>query len=122
LSVVDYFDALTSDRPYHKAMPQDDALALLRQEAGRALDPAIVRLFIDMLPGMRDRSQQLEAEPARRLSVQPASDRGVPAAGFQPERTPLLPPASSGTVFDDIAHAHREIYALYEIAQTMGTS
>ena len=25
-------------------------------------------------------------------------------------------------MFEDIAHAHREIYALYEIAQTMGTS
>ena len=25
-------------------------------------------------------------------------------------------------MFDDIALAHREIYALYEIAQTMGTS
>ena len=30
-------------------------------------------------------------------------------------------PARS-SVFDDIALAHREIYALYEIAQTMGTS
>ena len=29
LSVVDYFDALTSDRPYHKAMTRDAALALL---------------------------------------------------------------------------------------------
>jgi diguanylate cyclase (GGDEF)-like protein len=32
-----------------------------------------------------------------------------------------LDPARS-SVFDDIAHAHREMYALYEIAQTMGTS
>ena len=30
--------------------------------------------------------------------------------------------AKGTTVFEDIAHAHREIYALYEIAQTMGTS
>ena len=45
----------------------------------------------------------------------PLSDRGRPAAGFQPE-------SKVTTVFEDIAHAHREIYALYEIAQTMGTS
>ena len=43
LSVVDYFDALTSDRPYHKAMTHEAALPLLQQEAGRALDPAVVR-------------------------------------------------------------------------------
>src|SRR6185295_19402944 len=29
---------------------------------------------------------------------------------------------SKASVFDDIALAHREIYALYQIAQTMGTS
>ena len=39
LSVVDYFDALTSERPYHKAMTHEAALLLLQQEAGRALDP-----------------------------------------------------------------------------------
>ncbi len=122
LSVVDYFDALTSDRPYHKAMSQENALTLLQQEAGRALDPTVVRLFIQKLPAMLEQTALLEATPSRRLSLETVSDRGVPAAGFQPERAPLLPPSASGSVFDDIAHAHREIYALYEIAQTMGTS
>src|SRR5690606_37931059 len=32
LTVVDYFDALTSDRPYHKAMTEEAALGLLQQE------------------------------------------------------------------------------------------
>ena len=40
---------------------------------------------------------------------------GRPATGLTPE------PAKKN-VFDDIALAHREIYALYEIAQAMGTS
>jgi hypothetical protein len=35
--VVEYFDALTSDRPYHKAMTHDAAITLLKSEAGRAL-------------------------------------------------------------------------------------
>jgi diguanylate cyclase (GGDEF)-like protein len=43
------------------------------------------------------------------------SEKGRPAVG-------LLPEPSNKTVFDDIALAHREIYALYEIAQAMGTS
>src|SRR5438094_7821469 len=50
LAVVDYFDALTSERPYHKAMTSEGAIGLLRQEAGKALDPAIVEKFIELLP------------------------------------------------------------------------
>src|SRR5215203_579845 len=52
LSVVDHFDATTSDRPYHRAMTSDAAILLLQQEAGRALDPRIVDLFIQHLPSM----------------------------------------------------------------------
>ena len=117
LTVVDYFDALTSDRPYHKAMTHEAALLLLQQEAGRALDPRVVDLFMERLPDMAREAQALEAAPGRRLSLEPTSDPGRPAAGFQPEGA-----LRSNTVFDDIALAHREIYALYEIAQTMGTS
>jgi diguanylate cyclase (GGDEF)-like protein/putative nucleotidyltransferase with HDIG domain len=116
LSVVDYFDALTSDRPYHRAMTHDAALGLLQQEAGKALDPTIVQLFIRMLPQLSHEVERLEVAPGRRLSLESDSQRGKPAVGFQPESS------KATTVFEDIAHAHREIYALYEIAQTMGTS
>src|SRR4051812_2096915 len=37
LCLVDYFDALTSERPYHQAMSYEAALALVEQEAGKAL-------------------------------------------------------------------------------------
>jgi diguanylate cyclase (GGDEF)-like protein/putative nucleotidyltransferase with HDIG domain len=116
LSVVDYYDALTSDRPYHKAMTHEAALALLQQEAGRALDPAVVQIFVKMAAEMEAAAGTIETATPRRLSLEPTSERGRPAVGFQPEGT------KSSTVFEDIALAHREIYALYEIAQTMGTS
>jgi diguanylate cyclase (GGDEF)-like protein/putative nucleotidyltransferase with HDIG domain len=116
LSVVDYFDALTSDRPYHKAMTYEAAMALLDQESGKALDPSVVSMFVRMLPDLAAEAERLENAPGRRLSLDAMSDRGRPAVGFQPESPKFT------TVFEDIAHAHREIYALYEIAQTMGTS
>lgn len=49
-AIVDIFDALTSDRPYKKAWSVDDALALLSKEAGHALDPRLVELFLDIRP------------------------------------------------------------------------
>jgi diguanylate cyclase (GGDEF)-like protein/putative nucleotidyltransferase with HDIG domain len=116
LSVVDYYDALTSDRPYHKAMTPEAALALLQQEMGRALDPAVVQMFVKMAAEMEAAAQTIETSTPRRLSLEPTNERGRPAVGFQPEA------AKGSTVFEDIALAHREIYALYEIAQTMGTS
>jgi diguanylate cyclase (GGDEF)-like protein/putative nucleotidyltransferase with HDIG domain len=116
LTVVDYFDALTSDRPYHRAMDHEAALSLLEQEAGKALDPTVVTLFISQLPVLAEEADRLEQAPARRLTLEPTSELGRPAVGFENES------GRANTVFDDIALAHKEIYALYEIAQSMGTS
>jgi diguanylate cyclase (GGDEF)-like protein/putative nucleotidyltransferase with HDIG domain len=115
LSVVDHFDAMTSDRPYHKAMTREAAVALLHQEAGRALDPAVVQTFTRMLPVLTVEADRLATTPGRRLSIErtPHDGQAPAAAGAE---------TKISTVFDEIAHAHREIYALYELAQTMGTS
>ena len=45
-----------------------------------------------------------------------------PAAALPGSTAVGLVPAPSGNAFENIALAHREIYALYEIAQSMGTS
>ena len=49
LSVVDTFDAMTTDRPYRKALPIESAMAELRRCAGTQFDPAIVDKFISIL-------------------------------------------------------------------------
>jgi GAF domain-containing protein len=46
LSVVDCFDALTSDRPYRRAMTEEAALGILRERSGKMYDPAVVDMFI----------------------------------------------------------------------------
>ena len=45
LSVVDCFDALTSDRPYRPRMTNDQALEILMQRRGSMYDPQIVDAF-----------------------------------------------------------------------------
>ena len=52
LTIVDYYDAVTTERPYHKALSNESAIGLLRHEAGRALDPNLVPIFIEMLPAL----------------------------------------------------------------------
>lgn len=114
LSVVDQFDALTSDRPFHEALPSDEALAVLWREAGRALDPAVVARFAQLLPSLQlARAGASEALPDR--SASPAASAGQAAA---------LPSSShiGPSVLDRIALAHQEIHALYDVAQALGTS
>ena len=45
LSVVDCFDALTSDRPYRPRLSDDAALAILRERRGTMYDPLVVDTF-----------------------------------------------------------------------------
>lgn len=48
LSVVDCFDALTSDRPYRPRLTDDDALQVIRERRGTMYDPLIVDTFLDL--------------------------------------------------------------------------
>ena len=80
LSVVDYFDALMAERPYHKAMSFEAAIGLLQQEAGKGLDPTVVNKFIELLPALQAEAAKLEQSmrkpvPAARADAWPAGDR-----------------------------------------------
>ena len=48
LAVADAFDAMTSDRPYSRALDLDEALAEVARCAGTQFDPAIVRVFLEL--------------------------------------------------------------------------
>lgn len=48
-SVVDVFDALTSDRPYRRAWTKADTLRYIKEQSGRQFDPHIVDVFIKMI-------------------------------------------------------------------------
>ena len=79
LAVVDYFDALTSERPYHKAMSDEGAVGLLRQEAGKALDPKLVQMFVDNLDKLRAEAETTMPDSVRTLTLPTGTSReGTP--------------------------------------------
>jgi len=49
IAITDAFDAMTSDRPYRKAMDVEDAIAELKRCAGTQFDPYLVDIFINIL-------------------------------------------------------------------------
>lgn len=47
VAVCDAFSAMTTDRPYRAALPEDEALYELQRCAGSQFDPAVVEAFIE---------------------------------------------------------------------------
>ena len=116
ISVVDCFDSVREDRPFRRGMTLDEATALLLRGAGIHFDPVVVEQFLKHLPrfdteiavlGLQHQTANSSTEPPIQLdTVDMAQTR---------ERGSFI-------AYDQIKKAHREVYALYEIARTFGTS
>lgn len=70
VAVIDAWDAMTSDRPYRKAMTKTAAIAELRRQAGTQFDPKLVDVFLRALERL-DRegvptTERAPEEPAAR--------------------------------------------------------
>ena len=81
LSVVDCFDALTSDRPYRPRMTDEQALAILTQRRGTMYDPVVVDAFV--CAHERIMPPEAPPHPAAR-AVGDARRSGSSAAGKPP--------------------------------------
>jgi putative two-component system response regulator len=53
LALVDVYDALSHDRVYRKAMPEDEVLALMEKGAGSHFDPSLYSVLSAILPELR---------------------------------------------------------------------
>jgi putative nucleotidyltransferase with HDIG domain len=69
LSVADSFDAMTSDRPYRKALPLEHALTELSDNAGTQFDPAIVEAFSAIIQDGIFFSTRFTASPSGSIHV-----------------------------------------------------
>jgi len=47
-AVVDVWDAMRSDRPYRKAIPEKETLKYIKEQSGKLFEPAIVEAFLDL--------------------------------------------------------------------------
>ena len=48
LGVADFLDALTSDRSYRQGLPLEEALQMVKDLAGKAFDPVVVRAAVEL--------------------------------------------------------------------------
>jgi diguanylate cyclase (GGDEF)-like protein/putative nucleotidyltransferase with HDIG domain len=127
LSVVDCFDSVREDRPYRPGKTREEACALLKRGAGNHFDPSVVELFLKHLPEFEREIAEggldhpgftsVECEPRALLDDTHAS---MPP-GLQADARDSVA-AATPEYLTQIKNAHREVYALYEIARTFGSS
>jgi putative nucleotidyltransferase with HDIG domain len=95
LSVVDCFDALTSDRPYRRRLSGDAAVAILVDRRGKMYDPDVVDAFIRIHaqvvipevdePGRVEVLQQINRSLQSTQPAQPVTSAPRPGVGAADE-------------------------------------
>lgn len=49
MAIVDVFDAMTSERPYHAAVSKEDALEEIYQQRGKDFDPSLADAYLQLM-------------------------------------------------------------------------
>lgn len=96
LTAVDSYDALTSDRPYRRALPHEEAVAFLIDEAGGAFDSEVVETLVEVVEG----GFRAEGDPP-------------PARAYAAPEDPTLELSPVGR----LPRSRLELETLYEIEQ-----
>jgi diguanylate cyclase (GGDEF)-like protein len=120
LSVVDCFDALTSERPYRRALSPEDAMKHLRSEIGRSYDARVVECIERRYEELESVVKNAVESPRYDDQVAKTGRQVVPSAGFAELPNPAEVRATS--FLASIVSARQEAQLLFELAQTLGNS
>lgn len=101
LSIADAFDKLRGARPYRPAVSRDEAVRMIRNQAGTRFDPQVVDVLISSLPKFES---EIDAE---RLSYAFADTTTAPS--------------EKGGFVEQIKLANREVFGLYEFARELSS-
>ena len=67
ICVVDSYDAMTNARPYRKGLPEERAIAELKQFSGTQFDTQLVEEFLKLLPELKAQTDPRDEVVVRRL-------------------------------------------------------
>ena len=104
LAVADVYDALTSNRSYRHAWTHSDAVAEITRSAGTQFDSVVVQAFLAVIDRVVAEMAEEKAQQDAHLSPQIATTQ------------------KSVEAVRHIQRASSELWALYEVAQTLSSS
>jgi diguanylate cyclase (GGDEF)-like protein/putative nucleotidyltransferase with HDIG domain len=120
LSVVDCFDALTSERPYRRAMSADEAMKHLISEIETSFDPRVVAAIEKRYPELEQVVSRSQSTKSPFPSVANPNRSVAPSAGFA--EVPNAAEVRATSFLASIVSARQEAQLLFELAQTLGNS
>jgi diguanylate cyclase (GGDEF)-like protein/putative nucleotidyltransferase with HDIG domain len=120
LSVVDCFDALTSERPYRRAMSADEAMKHLVSEIETSFDPRVVAAIGKRYPELEQVVSRSQNTKSPFPSVTSPNRSVAPSAGFA--EVPNAAEVRTTSFLASIVSARQEAQLLFELAQTLGNS
>ena len=110
LSVVDCYDALTSDRPYRPKMTDDQAMKIIAGRSGTMYDPEVVATFTKIRPTIALADRQTVATQLDRGALTAITAAALPGTDLSaPRSTPA-----------EIAATTDEMLTVYELARSLG--
>ena len=110
LSVVDCFDALTSDRPYRPRMPDNQAMQIITDRSGTMYDPEVVTTFTKIRPTIAQAAREIfatriDSDVLTEITAAALSRTNVSATRSTPAH---------------IAATSDEMLTTYELARSLG--
>jgi diguanylate cyclase (GGDEF)-like protein/putative nucleotidyltransferase with HDIG domain len=120
LAVVDCFDALTSERPYRRAMSHEDAIQQLMSQSGSSFDPRVVTAIEKRYRELEQTDKQSTGTRSPFETLSSANQQGAPSAGFA--EVPNAAEVRTTSFLASIVSARQEAQLLFELAQTLGNS
>ena len=117
LTAVDCLDALASDRQYRKALPLDEAMALVVAEAGKSFDPNVVAILNRRYVELEKLATEEPLQAPPKLSTEIKVERGLaPDAGFAESAEPATATISAVESNTDAASAVEQLRRIVELA------
>ncbi|MEK6609175.1 MAG: HD domain-containing phosphohydrolase [Myxococcota bacterium] len=108
LAVVDYFDAMASERSYKRGLPLAQVMEIVESESGKKFDPDVVKAFGQMWRENHQLEDHYRLQNERLARARPL-----------PERTPT-PLARIGSVDVPVDHVASVCTALRQLADAYG--
>jgi diguanylate cyclase (GGDEF)-like protein/putative nucleotidyltransferase with HDIG domain len=124
LAAVDCLDALATDRQYRRALPLDEAMARVVEEAGKSFDPRVVEILQRRYVELEKLTHAQPPKAPTKLSTDVKVERGsAPAAGFAESETSIAhQPEQRRDYLSCIAAARQEAQMLFELSHDLGNS
>src|SRR2546427_1106667 len=114
LSLVDCYDALTTNRPYRSPMSRGEVIEFFRRESGRAYDPAVVQTFIDHLEEIEEAGKSVVVPTGGIWGI---NENSTASTGTGRKLEKAQPTLAYSKALNAGPEVQRELYSVFEFAR-----